>query len=222
MGKRTTVHLTDAQEQALDAVTDETDLSQSEAMRRLINEGLDATDDWSELIPEHVRIGRERERVKEAARLTDWREGFEGRCKKALLARWKNGYTADGLEDKAEDYVAEASVLWPDDEERTREAIQYVEATVEALKDRAEDTAHDPLDVEADLAAFEGVQEAEASEAVEELDEETMEQLVRRAYDRLKNSPATPEMVVDGLSRAFDVPEEAAERAVEKAQEARK
>lgn len=222
MGKRTTVHLTDAQEQALQAITSETDLSQSQAMRRLLNVGLDHTDEYSELLPEHVRIGRERERVKEAAKLTDWREGFEGRAKKALLRRWKNGYTADGLDDKASDYIAEASVLWPDDDERTEEAIRYVEATAEALKDRAESSEHDPLDVEADLAAFEGVQAAEESEAVEAVDEETMEQLVRQAYDRLKNTPATPEMVIDGLSRAFDVPEEAAEKAVEKAQEARK
>jgi hypothetical protein len=220
MSRQTSVYLRDGQMEAVEAVVSETDLSKSETIRRLVAEGLDSVDGWDDLIPEHVQIKQDREAVKAENRVNDWRGGFEGRVKDALVRRWKNGYAPDELADVASGYVEEARVLWPNDEQRQAEAVAYVREAVDQIAEAHDEAEVDPLDVESAVAAFDGMSQSQREQAVEEVDEDKMEELVRVAYQRLKDSRATSGMVVDGLSRKFEVQEEVAEEAVERARDA--
>jgi hypothetical protein len=220
MSQQTSVYLRDGQAEAVEAIVDQTELNKSQAIRRLVDEGLDAVDDWQQLIPEHIQIKNQREEVKAKNRVNDWRGGFEGRVKSRLVERWKNGYKPDELADVAQGYVEEARILWPDDEERQAEAVTYVREAVETVREAHGDAEVDPLDVESDLAAFDGMAQAERDRELEQVDDEMLEEMTRVAYQQLKESGASSAMVIDGLSGRFDTTEAVAEEAVERARDA--
>lgn len=178
MTHRSSVVLSDGLKDAIETLSRESykredvpDLSQSEAIRQLIQAGIEHSD-LTDLMSEHELVALRREQVKNENKLRDWREGFEGRVKQETVRRFKNGYTPDGLAKFSVGMKDEARVLWWDDDnpehvERRREAIEYVDRVVEQAREDYDRSEHDPLDVETMFASFSGVSEGEARERLE-------------------------------------------------------
>lgn len=184
----TTLRYSAEQQQAIDDIVRESkqtddvpDLSQSEALRRLIEVGLEHADDLGDLVGEETRILLARQQFKErAAKVNNLRTGFETRVKDNFTRRFKNGYKAEQLSKFAANMREEARILWPeylietvDDEtaeeyrRRRRECIDYVDAVVEAAIEAVETSEHDPLDPESMFENFGGVEEGRDRRSVQ-------------------------------------------------------
>lgn len=175
---RFSVHLKDKQQQAIDDIvreskvdTDVPDLSQSEVVRRLVDVGLEESDDLRSLVDDASLVLLRRERFKDReAKLTNLRSGFEPRVKGHFTKRFENGIAPEQLLEFAQNMREDARLLWPeelapDDPEeaeqyhaRRREVIDWIDATVEAYIDAYQESDHDPLDPDEIFSHYGGVE----------------------------------------------------------------
>lgn len=165
--KQTTLHIPEEMYSLIGDLEDETvttddvpKMSRAEVMRSLLRYAVENAD-LAALIPEHRRVLYQRERFKEGeAKLRNLRTGFETRVKRHFTRRFKNGYSADQLAEFAINMRTEAEILFPDDDDRRKECISYVEAVTQQATTAVEESEFDPLDPEEMFAGFSGVQEA--------------------------------------------------------------
>lgn len=98
---------------ALDSLADEIDTSKSQVIRDVLREEI-IDPDLADL-PEHLVIQSKREQMKRQNRVTDLREGFEGRTRKQLHTRYYSGdYDCESIRRVAENYHREVEILWPE------------------------------------------------------------------------------------------------------------
>jgi len=205
------------------------DLSQSEAIRRLLEVGLEETDDLSELVSDETRILLARQSFKETeGKVRNLRTGFETRVKRTFKQRFENGYSPEQLREFGLNLREEARILWPDwflstleESEaaemraRRRECIEYVDRVVEAAVEAVETSDRDPLDPDAIFNRYEGVEDGRQRQAVEDqLDEveQDARDLARTASSPDPDALATTLAKRHGVGRS--VAEEAAVEAV--------
>lgn len=233
---RTTVYLSDGQLKAIDEIVVESkttenvpEFSQSQAIRELLDAGLDASDDLMALLDEETRVLVERSRLMDKeGKVRNLRTGFETRVKDNFKRRFENGYTADQLQEFALNMRREAELLWPewaeeDYSERRQEALDYIDEVTEAAVDAAEKSTWDPLDPEAVFSQHSGVEEG--MQTAEALDGDLVDELVEQAENLLSTRttgsgvrPALdPDEVIGRLQERPDVEEEVAVEAVRRA-----
>jgi len=169
-----TVHLglriSEGLSNAIEELASEYRTSKSEVARNLLTTGLEESDD-EDIIPEHDLIAYKREEIKRQNRVQDWRGGFETRVKQEFTRRFKNGYRAEDLAAFADGYRQEAHLLWPDDCDRRKDALAYIDAMLEQASEAMEKSEHEPLNPETAFESFSGVEEArEEAEKEEKLE----------------------------------------------------
>ena len=211
--KHTSVRLTDEQHRIVQSLTD-SDLvdSSSEAVRLLVDAGVDAVEDVREVVPEHERVLHRRDRVIERNRVEQLRGGFRSRLVEQFRERFSNGWEPREVERIARGYHDEIDVLWPHDEDRRDELHEVVDDVLDRYReawDDGEDPLADPFD------GFDGVEEArEERESEKRVDDELI-RTARRLLDR--RGIGDPDRVVERLSERVDVDEAAAREAVRRA-----
>jgi predicted DNA-binding protein len=214
--KHTSVRLTDEQHRIVQSLAD-SDLvdSSSEAVRLLVDAGIDAVEDVREAIPEHERVLHRREQVVDRNRVEQLRGGFRSRLVEQFRDRFGNGWEPREVERVARGYHDEIDVLWPHDEDRRDELHEVVDDVLNRYReawDDGEDPLADPFD------AFGGVEAGRAErESQQRVDDELVE-TARRLLDR--RNVTSPDRVVERLSERVDVDEAAADEAVRRASEA--
>jgi hypothetical protein len=226
--KRRSLHVRDEQARAVSQVLQEArerdeypDLeSEADVFRRLLDYALENAD-LRDLLSEETLVLAQRERfVQEEARVRNLRTGFETRVKREFKKRFENGYSAEQLEQYAENLAREAMLLWPeagpqDYQERREQALEYVEAVAQHAAEAAEQSAWDPLDPEEMFGSHSGLQEAEQQEQ-EQAERDAVVEHVPTACSLL-NDGTSPSRAERRLVSVHGVPERLAGLAVERA-----
>lgn len=231
MSKRTTVVLPDGVDDVVEAVVsasaaspDVPLLSQSDVIRLLMRDATDRLvegdltveentrevtgitgETLADLVPDHKRARYYYSERKEINWLNDMREGFEKRVRDRLEKRFGNGYTPEGAEAVAEEYIGEAFDLWVrvgDDRETFEAKREWVLDRLDVYREKYEATSYDPD--EEFLAGWSGVEDGEATD--EFADVEGMVRAV--AEDRYRNGSPSPSALAESISFAFDADEE--------------
>lgn len=188
------------------------------------------------ILPDHRIAKFERERVKDEGWLADMKHGFEGRVRDQLAKRFKRGYDPEGIEERAQSWIAEARIYWgviDDDPEKLAEMISFVEEKVEEYKAKYDSSEYDP---DAGwLDGFEGVEEGERKADAEQKRSDMLDtarnKLLQKAQrkgvgqtfrytssDDLKRLPAPAvEGVAESVASEHDVDAETADEVVEAA-----
>lgn len=222
---RHTLHLRDDQTEAVEEMKREScsredvePLSAAHIYRELIDVGLrhvdEADDRLAEIVPEHVRVEHERERIKRENRVADLRGGFRGRVRDQLRKRFKNGYEPEHVAAVATGYLREAGILFEGDERQ--EAEEYVSQVVDRYREAYEASDYDP-DGEDPFSVFDGVRlgrDVEDGEMEALIDD--AETRLRDARERLTNPD--PSAIAHILVKYHDVERETANEAVREAQ----
>ena len=219
--ERTTVHLREAQVQAIKEYSAESkkqdhvpELSMSETIRHLIDLALEEHPELLELIDEETIVRLQREQfIDEQANVTNWRSGFESRVHDHFKRRFENGYSAEALTEWACNARREAEILWPewadeDYSERRQEALEYVDSMLEAAVEAAEQSSWDPLDPETAFDEYTGVEEGVAEEAAQQVSGAIVDEAVRLIRD---GDTVVPDAELE--ERAADAQERLAARA---------
>lgn len=172
--------------------------------------------DAKELVPTREIIKFQRKQVKDDNYIEDLRGGFEGRIKKEFLKRFENGYKPEDMSALAHGYIREAEVLWPSNEARRREAIDYVERHLAHFRENYE-KGKDVLDPEAAYGSFEGVEEAVKWEGISEDEFIEMALDARDHWKSYNHSGKKPDLaaIKKRLENQYGVPEDVAEAARE-------
>jgi hypothetical protein len=223
---RATLHLRDDQQEAVEEMyrdscsrEDVEALSKAEIFRRLIDVGLsnveEADDTLAEIVPEHVRVEHERERIKRENRVADLRGGFRGRVRDQLRRRFKNGYDPEHIAAVATGYLREAGILFEGD--ARQEAEEYVSQVVERYREAYEASEYDP-DGEDPFSVFDGVRLGR------DVEDDEMEALIDDAETRLRDARSRltnpdPDAIAHILTKYHDVERETANEAVREAQQ---
>jgi len=225
--KHTNIYLRDDQKQVIEdiaresVVSEETpELSQSEAIRRLIDVGLEhCDDDLSALVSTAARIDHIEQRfMDEEGEARNKRTGFETQVKRHFKKRFENGYRPEQLEEWAENMRAKARASWHpslegDHEERRQQALEYVDALTQEAVEASDASEYDPLDPETVFSGYTGVEDGESREV--------FGKVVEDAKRRLRTTNATDtDAVATVLANKHDVTTDVAREAVQKAQEA--
>lgn len=143
-------------------------LNRSEALRLLLHcgadawiggqdlESVEALPDLRDLIPQHrVALYRRERFMNGEGKFKNLRNSFEARVRHHYEKRFADGWTVDGLEGFAENMKRDAHILWPEDDDRRDEAIDYVDDVVNAAIAAAEQADYDPRDA---VAFFEDLE----------------------------------------------------------------
>lgn len=207
---QTSVYLRDEQIEAIADLARESqqrddlpDLSKSEVHRRLLDAGIETDPQLSELIPDHREILYQRERfIDGEVKLQRLRTGFEGRCKRTTKTRFKQGIRPDELDRLGEGLKRDATILWPDDDDRRGEAIDYVDRLIDACRDAIETSDFDPLDPDTIFGSFETV--AEAVEREDADDSGVIEALRSEIRDRIDRA-GDLNALADALAKQYDL-----------------
>jgi len=121
--------------------------SESQIYRDLLRQSFENSDEIDDLLDKADLILQRREQyIEREARLNSLRVGFEARVRQHLKARFEEGIREEQVETFAAGLKEDARILWPDDEERRKEAIEYVEQASRAMRDAMSQTDYDPLD----------------------------------------------------------------------------
>lgn len=172
--------------------------------------------DAADLVPTREIVKFQRQQVKEENYVADLRGGFEGRVKDEFLKRFSNGYRPDDMADLAHGYIREARVLWPEDDQRRREAEEYVERHLASYRENFA-KGEDVLDVDAAYGSFSGVEEAVKWDGV---DEDLFLEMALDARDHWRSynhSGEKPDLaaITRRIKNAYGVPTEVAKAARE-------
>jgi hypothetical protein len=161
--------------------------SESQIYRDLLRQAFEQSEEVDDLLDKTDLILQRREQyIEREARLNSLRVGFEARVRKHLKDRFEDGIREEQVETFAEGLKEDARILWPDNEERRREAIRYVEQAARAMVDAMRTTDYDPLDPADVFGSYETVEESiERSEAVER--EREIESEIQRRRQRAAN-----------------------------------
>jgi len=232
--KRTTVHLREAQDESVEEIVRESvaredvpALKRSEALRKLLDAGLEESD-LGDLVSEATVVRhREEEFEEKDGWLTNQRTGFETQVQRHFKNRFENGYRPEQLEEWAENMRQRAYHLWPPDvgpdySERREEALAYVDAHLEAAKEAAEASEFDPLDPEETYSGYSGVEKGRTREGVEfdRLVSDAVDRLApseRGSYDTNRTRGPDPDAVGRALAKDHGVSEDLAAEAVDRA-----
>jgi len=231
---RFSVHLTDEQEKAItdivrESVTDTEvpELSQSETVRRLIDQGLEANDELRDLVDDSTMILLRRERFKDReAKLTNLRTGFKPRVKDHFTTRFESGVEPDQMIEFAHNMREDARILWPEDlapndeqqaqqyHARRRECIDWIDQLVENYIDAYDESSIDPLDPEQVFSQYEGVENGRARQRVESSGRD----LTAQAFETLAGaSKPDPAAITDMIANREGVGRQVAREAVDDA-----
>lgn len=185
---RFSVHLEDRQRQAIDDMVRESkqtnpplDLSQAEVIRRLVDRGIEESDELRDLVDDASLILLRREQFKDRdGQLRNLRTGFQPRVLGHFKKRFKNGTPPEQIIEFAYNMREDARLLWPDDlapedpndaeayRERRRELIDWIDELVDAYIDAYQDSTYDPLDPDEAFAHFGKVEEGRERRELEE------------------------------------------------------
>ena len=173
---------------ALDEISGQFETSRSEVVRQMLWDVLeDESNEWTP--PEHERILADRERVKHENKVRQLRGGFRSRIRRDLKRRFKNGWSPQEIRQTLPGYVAEADVLWPEDDEATERAEEITEELMERYVQAWETSEWDHDDL---FSGFSGVQAGRESEE----DERTQEEMEISGW-----LSRTESMAEDGVSQ---------------------
>lgn len=157
--------------------------------------------DLREIIPDPKVARFEREKIKDQGWLSDMRHGFEGRVRDQLRKRFRRGYDAEGIEERAQTWIAEARIYWQlldDDDETFQEKVDYVEQKVEEYQAAYETSNYDPDD---GWLSFDGVEEGEQEQKVESGEPvETARELILSKLNQTERG-TTPDDARDLMAR---------------------
>lgn len=187
------------------------ELSKSEAVRRLLDVGLDESD-LSDLLSESSIVSLREERyMADDGDLVNKRTGFETQVYRHFRTRFQNGYTPEQLEEWADNMRAKARAYWPEDvgedySDRREQALGYVEEVLREAQAAAETSEYDPV-APTNFREYEGVQRgAETEDRRRRLSDSV------RFADDLRDRGKDREAIHSALIRIHDLdPEEAAE-----------
>lgn len=218
---RTTVHLRESQTQAIEDIVQQTQidpekpsLSQSEAIRKLLDAGLEETD-LGDLVSEAAIVAHREEQFTEKGSegwLRNQRTGFETQVHRHFKSRFENGYTPEELEEWAENMRQKAYNYWPVDvgpdySDRREEALAFVDEQLEKAKSAAEDNDFDHFEF--------NYTAVESGRSRDDLDT-----MIEDAVERIEEAGAQDDDALTRvLAKQHDAPEELAREAVEAARE---
>jgi hypothetical protein len=201
-------------------------MSESEIIRRLISNGLEASS-LSSLISEQARIQLKRDEFMAGdGQINNLRNGFRAKVAEQFKSRFESGWNAKELRGFAENMREDARILWPQwsetdySTERT-EALQYVEAVVSQAENAVETSTQSPLDPDELFDGYAGVEDGNERQAVERSrDSEVFDRLLAEATTRMaKISSPDENGMAKGLAAEFNVELSLAEAAVSEAKQ---